>query len=162
MHLAAGSDYLTCAFCKSVHLVDADDEGVRTIDEDAQSCPICDVPLWNATLSGVRLRSCKKCKGILIPMEVFPDLLEQLRAKQTAVAMPAVGADSSELRRKINCPNCHKPMDTHFYFGGGRVVIDGCDPCCLNWLDHGELMRIVRAPNYSQPDLADPVEGPGN
>jgi len=147
MHLAAGSDYLKCEFCKSILLADPDDEGVRVLNEESsQSCPICSIPLWNATLSGIRIQSCKKCKGMLVSMEVFPDLLEQLRAKQTAVAIPTV-ADATELRRKINCPKCHKPMDAHFYYGGGSVVIDGCDPCCLNWLDHGELMRIVRAPD---------------
>ena len=147
MHLAAGSDYLKCEFCKSILLADPDDEGVRVLNEESsQSCPICSIPLWNATLSGIRILSCKKCKGMLVSMEVFPDLLEQLRAKQTVVAIPTV-ADATELRRKINCPKCHKPMDAHFYYGGGSVVIDGCDPCCLNWLDHGELMRIVRAPD---------------
>ena len=40
-------------------------------------------------------------------------------------------------------------MDTHFYNGPGNMIIDDCDTCELNWLDHGELMRIVRAPDYS-------------
>jgi Zn-finger nucleic acid-binding protein len=38
-------------------------------------------------------------------------------------------------------------MDTHLYGGGGNVVIDDCERCGLNWLDHGELDRIVRAPD---------------
>ena len=147
MHLAAGSDYMQCEFCKSIHIADPDDEGVRLSEEQSErACPICGEPLWNATLTGVRLESCRKCRGMLIPMETFVDLIEQLRAKQgDAVATPTRAAPD-ELRRKINCPKCHRPMDAHFYLGGGSVVIDGCDPCCLNWLDHGELMRIVRAP----------------
>jgi Zn-finger nucleic acid-binding protein len=148
MHLAAGSDYMQCEFCKNIHIADPDDEGVRVTEESsALACPICNLPLWNATLMGIRLQSCKKCRGMLIPMETFVDLIEQLRSKQgDAVATPTRAA-ADELHRKINCPQCHKPMDTHFYLGGGNVVIDGCDPCCLNWLDHGELMRIVRAPD---------------
>ena len=38
-------------------------------------------------------------------------------------------------------------MDTHFYGGPGNVIIDDCSRCCVNWLDHGELMRIVHAPD---------------
>jgi Zn-finger nucleic acid-binding protein len=147
MHLAAGSDYMRCDFCKNIHIADPDDEGVRLNEEQSQlACPICGEPLWNATLTGVRLQSCRKCRGMLIPMETFVDLIEQLRSKQgDAVATPRRAAPD-ELRRKINCPKCRRPMEAHFYLGGGSVVIDGCDPCCLNWLDHGELMRIVRAP----------------
>jgi Zn-finger nucleic acid-binding protein len=38
-------------------------------------------------------------------------------------------------------------MDTHPYLGPGHIVIDSCSECGLNWLDSGELMRIVRAPD---------------
>ena len=55
-------------------------------------------------------------------------------------------ADGSDLRRKIDCPQCRHRMDTHFYAGPGNVVIDSCENCSLIWLDRGELMHIVRAP----------------
>jgi len=29
-------------------------------------------------------------------------------------------------------------MDTHFYSGAGNVIIESCDACELNWLDHGK------------------------
>jgi Zn-finger nucleic acid-binding protein len=60
--------------------------------------------------------------------------------------VPQPAADSSDLRRKIDCPRCHHRMDTHFYAGPGNVVIDSCENCCLIWLDRGELMHIVHAP----------------
>jgi len=76
MHLAAGSDYMQCEYCKNIHIADPDDEGVRLTEEpSALSCPICGDPLWNATLTGVRLQSCRKCRGMLIPMETFVDLI---------------------------------------------------------------------------------------
>ena len=31
--------------------------------------------------------------------------------------------------------------------GPGNVIIDTCESCSLNWLDYGELQRIVRAPD---------------
>jgi Zn-finger nucleic acid-binding protein len=37
-------------------------------------------------------------------------------------------------------------MEAHFYGGPGNVVIDTCESCSLNWLDHGELARIAQAP----------------
>jgi Zn-finger nucleic acid-binding protein len=40
-------------------------------------------------------------------------------------------------------------MDTHYYAGPGNIVIDDCGRCELNWLDAGELMTIVRAPDHS-------------
>ena len=42
-------------------------------------------------------------------------------------------------------------MDTHLYAGPGNVVIESCDTCLLNWLDRGELMRIVHAPDDRNP-----------
>jgi Zn-finger nucleic acid-binding protein len=38
-------------------------------------------------------------------------------------------------------------METHPYGGGGNVIIEDCERCELNWLDHGELERIVQAPD---------------
>ena len=119
---------------------------VRELDEAQQLCPVCAIPLWNAILGGVTIWSCKRCRGMLMPMDGFATLIEQLRAGQTSVEVAPVAADPRELRRKIDCPICHQRMDTHVYFGGGSVVIDDCDTCSVNWLDHGELMRIVRAP----------------
>ena len=40
-------------------------------------------------------------------------------------------------------------MDTHYYAGPGNIVIDDCASCELNWLDAGELMAIVRAPDHA-------------
>jgi Zn-finger nucleic acid-binding protein len=39
-------------------------------------------------------------------------------------------------------------MDTHFYEGPGNIIIDDCSRCFLNWLDQGELMRVVHAPDH--------------
>jgi Zn-finger nucleic acid-binding protein len=45
-------------------------------------------------------------------------------------------------------------MEAHFYVGGGNVVMDTCEPCCLHWLDHDELARIAQA-NPDQPNAID-------
>jgi Zn-finger nucleic acid-binding protein len=82
---------------------------------------------------------------MLIPMQALEGLVEQLRAGQGAGAAQAA-ADSEDLRRAINCPQCHHPMDAHFYAGPGNVVVDSCEDCSLIWFDRGELHHIVRAP----------------
>ena len=58
---------------------------------------------------------------------------------------------------KIDCPQCHRRMDTHLYGGPGNVVIDSCEECSLIWLDRGELMHIVHAPDDRIPEGAELV-----
>jgi hypothetical protein len=81
---------------------------------------------------------------MLIPMPAFETLVDELEpAEGTALVEPS--AESMDLRRKIGCPGCGRPMDAHFYAGPGHIVIDSCEDCSLIWLDHGKLMRLVLA-----------------
>jgi Zn-finger nucleic acid-binding protein len=147
MHLKPDLDSYKCDYCQSVYLPEKGDDGVRVLGEPMdEACPVCKIPLVHAALSKVRIFYCTGCRGMLIPMEVFRTLVDELRATETGtLVQPA--ADGSDLSRKIDCPHCHKRMDTHFYAGPGNVVIDSCEECGLNWLDRGELMHIVHAPD---------------
>jgi len=102
----------------------------------------------HAAVAKVRIGYCTRCRGMLIPMGVFLSLIEEMRAGQQGTLI-APTPDPHDLRRPIDCPHCRKRMDTHCYNGTGNVIIDDCSTCFLNWLDHGELMRIVRAPDFS-------------
>jgi Zn-finger nucleic acid-binding protein len=146
MHLKPDEDSYKCDFCHSVFLPEKDDDGVRVLgDPSGQACPVCNIPLVDAAIAKIRILYCTKCRGMLIPMQVFQTLIDELQAVQGGtVAQPA--ADSGDLLRKIECPQCHHHMDTHFYAGPGNVVIDSCEQCSLTWLDRGELMHIVHAP----------------
>lgn len=149
MRVETAKDCLECDYCKYIYFPQKDDEGVSVFPEKAdESCPVCAVPLMHASLAKVRIEYCTHCRGMLISMGVFMTLIEELRAGQpgTLVEPPP---DPSELHHKLDCPHCHKPMDTHFYSGPGNVVMEACDQCELNWLDHGKLMRIVHAPDHS-------------
>jgi len=84
---------------------------------------------------------------MLIPMDIFAALIEDLRSGLEARAEMVRPLDSKELDRRVLCPHCRQEMDTHIYGGGGNVVISDCERCEMNWLDHGELDRIVRAPD---------------
>jgi len=158
--LEEGRDSVACEYCKSVWAPERNEDGVRVFDEPAGiSCPVCHVPLMHASIDGQRFLGCTRCQGSLIAMPVFVLLVQDLRARRGALAGPAVGIspppDPRELERRILCPQCGNRMDTHYYAGGGNVVIDDCSRCELNWLDAGELMSIVRAPDHSlgEPEL---------
>lgn len=141
----AAGDTLPCAYCGSVYLPDANDEGVRVIDESpAEPCPLCNVSLMHASLAGVALRYCTRCRGLLIPMDAFEPLLAAMEAQPGPPQITAA-ADPSQLDRRLACPHCHQPMDTHFYAGPGNVILSDCERCQLNWLDHGKLQRLARA-----------------
>jgi Zn-finger nucleic acid-binding protein len=144
----ADGETFKCDYCKSVYVPGQDDEGVRLLGAGpGDECPVCSIPLMQASLAKISILSCTKCRGMLLPMETFQTLVEAVKAQQpggTAVEPPA---DPAALRRTVACPHCHRPMEAHFYGGAGNVVIDSCEPCLLNWLDHGEISRIAHGPD---------------
>ena len=149
MRLNSDADHFECEYCKSLFFPSKNDEGVSVLAvASGESCPVCAEPLMHAAIAKIRIRYCTRCRGMLIPMGVFIALVEELRAGDPGTLI-APTPDRHDLQRRINCPHCHHQMDTHFYNGPGNVIIDDCDTCELNWLHHGELMRIVRAPDYS-------------
>ena len=146
MRVSGGLLSLRCDYCKNVVYTAPDDEGVRYMEElEDVLCPVCAVPLWNASLANVSIRACKKCRGMLIAMGAFEGLIDLVRAENPKSEIP-VADDGSDATRRLECPVCHHPMETHFYYGGGHVMMDDCERCELNWLDGGELLRIAHAP----------------
>ncbi|MGA2168949.1 MAG: zf-TFIIB domain-containing protein [Terracidiphilus sp.] len=155
MRLKPGSDAFKCDYCQSVYLPGKDDDGVRVLGEPSgQACPLCSVPLVEAALAKVRILYCAACRGMLVPMQVFEGLVDELRATQGGKTVQTA-PDSDDLRRRIDCPQCHHRMDTHLYGGPGNVVIDSCEECSFIWLDRGELMHIVHAPDDRIPEGAE-------
>jgi Zn-finger nucleic acid-binding protein len=150
MHMSSDRASLCCDYCKSIQVPEADDLGVRYFDELPElQCPVCTVPLWNSTLTGISIGACKQCRGLLIKMPTFEDLIEQVRTEHPGTVM-TVGGDAADVSRKLECPSCHHTMDTHFYYGGGHVVMEDCERCNVNWLDGGALLRIVHAPHRQE------------
>ena len=163
MHLRPDMESFRCDYCRSVYLPEKNDEGVRVLDEVVgTACPICNIPLMNAAIANERIDYCTRCHGMLIPMETFQSLVDELpHAASDAGTLVPPQADKDDLRRKVGCPRCHDPMDAHFYAGPGNVIIDSCETCSLIWLDRGELMRIARASDGSLPDTAPLPGDPG-
>jgi Zn-finger nucleic acid-binding protein len=151
MRVATGGATLRCDYCKSVVAANADASGICFLDEtfNALPCPVCNLPLSNAIVAGVALCACRQCNGLFVSMGLFESLLDALRAAVTEPQIPAP-PDPGDLKRRLNCPRCRKPLDMHFYLGGGGSVIGGCENCSSNWLDGGVLLRIARAPHAAE------------
>lgn len=81
-------------------------------------------------------------------MDAFLGVVEDLRSQRMASSEVGHQPDWREMDRRIACPQCRQTMDTHPYGAGGNVIMEDCETCSLNWLDYGELEKIVRAPDH--------------
>jgi Zn-finger nucleic acid-binding protein len=152
MRLKEDADYLLCDYCETPHFPDPNSDGVRVLGVAAEiSCPICGIPLTHASVAKERIFYCERCRGMLISMGVFTEIVEDLRSRREISVDAARPPDWTDLDRRILCPKCSATMDTHPYCGPGNIIIDCCEHCGQNWLDYGELDRIVRAPDPAVP-----------
>jgi Zn-finger nucleic acid-binding protein len=148
MRLEPDKDFLNCDYCKNIFFPEKNDDGVRVLGElSTLSCPACAIPLVHAALEGCRILYCSQCRGMLISMDIFMELVRDLHVHSGGSGAIPPAPDPTGLERRTDCPQCHQRMDTHYYGGPGNVIIDDCSNCHLNWLDYGELRRIVRAPD---------------
>jgi Zn-finger nucleic acid-binding protein len=148
MRLEADKEYLVCDYCSGIHYPELNAEGIRVLGEPSPlSCPVCAIPLVHAAAGGQRLLYCTRCHGTLISMGIFMAVVQDMRSRRETAAATTQPLNCKDLDRRINCPKCDRTMETHPYGGGGSVIIDDCENCGLNWLDYGELDRIVRAPD---------------
>lgn len=153
-------DYYRCEYCETFFFPSASSEGIRMLGENPEGtqCPICRVLLQMVTLDDrYRGYHCERCRGFLFSRSTFRQLLESRRAKATTSSEPSTGYDPGELKRRINCPICHRVMETHLYMGPGNIVIDTCSSCDLIWLDYREIERAVTAPG-SDSDIYRPKQ----
>ena len=138
---------LVCDFCGRLEFTGPDADGVQLVQEPAGlSCPVCTEPMLHASVASQRLIHCPRCRGLLVAMPVFADLVRDLKARRPvyegAPSAPRTGPDT---HRRLLCPKCRREMDAHPYYGSGGAIIDNCPDCYWNWVDHGELARIVVA-----------------
>ncbi|HKW96720.1 MAG TPA: zf-TFIIB domain-containing protein [Bryobacteraceae bacterium] len=154
MRLEEDKEFFHCDFCNNVFFPEKNDDGVRVLGEPAAlNCPVCAIPLVHAAMEGWRILYCNRCRGMLISMDIFIELTHVLHDRSGVTGAVPRPPDPKDLQRRTNCPQCHHQMDTHYYAGPGNVIIDDCSNCHLNWLDYGELRRIVRSPDreYDKP-----------
>lgn len=149
MQLEDDRDCFSCPFCGSQYSPEPDDDGVRVLNAHTEfDCPTCSSALADGSIAGQRLLHCVPCGGILIAMHDLVPLVASLRSERGSFAATPRPINLADLSRSLRCPRCKAPMDTHPYGGPGNVVIDSCEACEVNWLDRGELARIVAAPDH--------------
>ena len=146
MQLQSGAESLTCEYCHSVYFPEKNDDDVRVLGVAADyMCPNCRAALADASFTGTRIHYCTRCRGMLIDMDVFAALIEEIRAGREGAEIPGAPSNPAELDQHVSCPHCRQPMDTHFYAGPGHVILSDCERCNVNWLDHAKLLRIAHA-----------------
>ncbi|HEX4037167.1 MAG TPA: zf-TFIIB domain-containing protein [Acidobacteriaceae bacterium] len=147
MRLDAGAESLTCAYCHSVYLPEKNDDDVRVLGAPGEEmCPGCAVGLVEASFASVRMQYCTRCRGMLIAMDAFAALVQELRQGHEGGVIRQA-PDRTELERRLTCPHCRQAMETHFYAGPGNVILSDCERCSLDWVNHAKMLQIAHAPD---------------
>ena len=145
MQPVSGAAYFRCPHCGTFEFPRTTDDGVATLNEVSEfGCPVCKQSLGTAAISGHPIHFCGTCRGFLTTNAAFSEILAHRRAENADRPTVTRTIDPDELRRRVCCPKCKKPMDAHPYGGGGNVVIDTCHRCHLIWLDCGEMETLAR------------------
>ncbi len=150
MGIVEGKGYLYCDYCHSFHFESEEgEEGVMVLDrEGTVPCPICATMLLPASLEDHQILYCPECRGMLMKQRSFAKVVEIKREEYQGRRVAArTRLNPKELQREVTCPHCNRAMETHPYYGPGRVVIDSCSTCYTIWLDSGELTTIERSRN---------------
>jgi Zn-finger nucleic acid-binding protein len=144
--------YFRCQHCTTFEFPQTAEDGIVTLEETTQhNCPVCDKQLSSAVMEGHTVNFCGHCRGLLTSNVLFTQILANRRSKNVAPSANVQPIEKTELQRRLSCPQCTKPMDTHPYGGGGAVVVDTCCRCHLIWLDAGEIDDIARHRPHGKP-----------
>ena len=145
---------MICDYCQTVYVPEPNQEGVLVFGVSQHACPICRAPLLVAAINRYPLEYCTQCRGMLVGMQAFPALVDDLKTSRPSASVQPPRPSDDELHRSIACPGCRMPMDTHAYGGPGNVIVDTCEHCSVIWLDHNELHRIIVAPDHRYADAS--------
>ncbi|MEL7498715.1 MAG: hypothetical protein AAFN77_13995 [Planctomycetota bacterium] len=144
-------DYLVCETCRVYQFPTSIESSVDPIVPSGRTiefqCPSCAVDLEVGILHDmIDVCFCNQCRGYVIDSPSFHPLVHELRSHYSGEADQPSPLDPKELDRVVQCPTCLDSMQTHPYYGPGAVVINSCSGCKINWMNHGELALIMRAP----------------
>lgn len=163
MEPVGSRNYFRCPYCESFHFPDETPDGVAVIgDESRLGCPVCNEKLVAAAIHGDPVRYCRTCRGFLADNPAFGRIVTRKRAARGNAPYVPTPFSRDELKRRIACPKCAKPMDTHPYHGGGNAVIDTCHRCHLVWLDAGEVSVIGSYPGREPAPVVAPAAEPSD
>lgn len=115
-------------------------------DEAPTACPKCSSQMELGEMDGSMVVLCSACKGVLIQRAVFQKLMTKRRKSYRGPDETPKPLDLTQMKTRIACPGCGKPMEVHQYYGPGNVVIDSCVQCHFIYLDYGEISSLEKAP----------------
>lgn len=146
-----GKTHCFCYRCEAFGFATKLEEAPEAIEPAGRTvefmCPNCEAPLQVGKLLGqANVCYCERCRGFVIDNQSLAKLIEEARASYRGADEIPTPMNAAELDIKRRCPACWQSMDTHPYYGAGNSVMDTCAACQLAWLDHGELIKIIRAP----------------
>ena len=128
------------------------DDRVQPVSQQSQlHCPLCPTLLVGAKLDGAAVLYCDDCRGVLVPSDVFSQVVANRRVAFQGPETAPTPLDVRAYDRQLDCPICSQRMETHPYYGPGNVMIDSCAACKFIWVDRGELAAIEQAPGLRQP-----------
>lgn len=150
LELIEGRNHFRCGFCATLNfpqeLAESAD-GVKPLGQPAdESCPACATIMQHASIDGARVVFCDQCRGVLSDSETFSFIVQKKRATYRSPDVVPPPLDRAQFDRRLHCPKCERPMETHAYYGPGNAVIDSCAPCRVIWVDHHEIAAIEKAP----------------
>jgi Zn-finger nucleic acid-binding protein len=138
---------IVCDYCRTETTPPIGEDGVQVLVQTGMQCPACENALAEGRAGEFELLYCTACRGMLVPMADFMPLVANLRLYRAGPAAVLPRDPEHGIKLPRICPRCQSPMDHHPYGGGGNVFLDTCEACSANWLDKGELQRIVAAPD---------------
>src|SRR5229473_8379235 len=104
-------DCLVCDFCRSTWFPSPNSDGVRLFEQAVDvDCPLCKVPLFEASIEGCPVQFCRECNGILVQGDAFLVVQSALRLNVGRPLDIPRPADAHELDRQMQCPVCGRQM----------------------------------------------------
>jgi Zn-finger nucleic acid-binding protein len=137
-------DFFHCQYCGGYEFPNPNQDGVALLEEiSSYICPLCQQPLVSAVVKKIHIWSCPNCRGNLIEQPKMLAILSHSQVSTPIYAGSHSLPDKTEFSRTISCPSCQKVMTVYPYGGPGNIIIQGCEPCQLIWMDFGELSKVV-------------------
>src|SRR5689334_20245434 len=105
---AGDLDHFRCTRCGTTYRPAESGDDVTVEGEPVGAlCPLCGEPLVSAWVEDEFVCYCGRCRGFLAENETFAVIVAKRRARHAPGEHSTEPFDPAELRRELDCPNCH-------------------------------------------------------
>ena len=126
-------------FLKNLHIIPQTREADMT-------CPNCKKDLILFDLKGIKIQECASCKGKWFARDQLKLAKDRQDDYLRWLDFDPFGQDAAQLSvssQGKQCPGCARVMSSLTY-SQSKIIIDKCASYEGVWLEHGELVRIIR------------------